>query len=284
MTIFVNNPWFPKSSSVTCLLSPAALCFIVLFGVACKQRKMNESAAPESIGAIYEGKERFLWPLVKAELTVPGGNGATVAVPGVKEVCWYAYEQNASPAGSSQDRQKPLRYSPEQMRAYFIKSSLVGGSGARYLNSMAFEWKAADAGKASSYKELAGLGSCGVWAFAPGGSAAMAAVRGLSALFCIGTIVRAVVSDPRRDDSYRDSDIAGNLEAFLNVSFFEDARIPVELHKSLMKAIEKVYADEQKKPSANQGLQCPETNQALTLVDTTARAVFESRPQSSAVP
>ncbi len=241
----------------------AAAPSLLLVSVSCKQRTMNESASPDSIGASYDGKENFVWPLIKQQLNDPAAS---------KEVCWYTYQIDQS--ASASQREAP-QYTPQQIRGFFLKANAVGGASARYVQLAAFKTEAQGAAQANNQKFWGTVGSCytgGVLvgaSFNSQSSRAGKAITALTSLLCIGSLGRMLLKNPRNDDTAQDSKVASNFSSFSANSFLEDVRIPPLEHKSLLKNIEKTLAADLKKPQDKGGDKCPSATDALAQVDAT---------------
>ncbi len=254
----------------------AAAPSLLLVSVSCKQRTMNESASPDSIGASYDGKENFVWPLIKQQLNDPAAS---------KEVCWYTYQIDQS--ASASQREAP-QYTPQQIRGFFLKANAVGGASARYVQLAAFKTEAQGAELANLLKDSGTTGSC-LGALTTLGTLfqkdkRLKAVGALAGLFCIGALGRKVLKDPRRDDTWQDGKVASNFNSFSANNFLTDARIPPLEHKALVKTIEKTLAADLKNSKKKPGEICPMAPDAIALVDAQMRAIYDAQTPPSSKP
>jgi hypothetical protein len=257
--------------SILLLATPA----ILLMGVSCKQRTMNETASPDSIGATYDGKENFIWPLIKEQVTADA--------PGSKEVCWYTYQKELT-AGSAQS--DAAQYTPQQIREFFLKANTVGGDNARYIPLAAFKTEAQGAAQARNLKYIGTAGACtgALFGSVLNSLTKVKAAGAVAGLFCIGALGRQILKNPRNDDTKQDVRVARNFNSFSANSFLEDVRIPPLEHKALLKTIEKTLAADVKNPKDKAGEVCPMAPDALALVDATMRAMFDAQSAPSAIP
>jgi hypothetical protein len=248
---------------------------ILLMGVSCKQRSMNESASPDSIGATYDGKENFVWPLIKEPVTANA--------LGAKEVCWYTYQKELT-AGSAQS--DAAQYTPQQIREFFLKANAVGGAGARYVPVAAFKTEAQGAAQARDLKYIGTAGACtgALFGSALNSLTKVKAAGAVAGLFCIGALGRQLLKDPRRDDTKQDGKVASNFNSFSANNFLEDVRISPLEHKSLLKNIEKTLTADLKNPKEKVGERCPSAPDALALVDAQMRAIYDAQSAPSATP
>lgn len=271
-----------KSTFKAVLPSPSFMLLLPFFAatVSCKQRSMNETAAPDSIGATYDGKENFIWPLIKEPVTNTGQPS--------KEVCWYTYQKDQS-GGSAQSGE--VQYSPEQIREFFLKANAVGGAAARYVPLAAFKNEAQGAAQANDLKFWGTIASCNSGAvlalrslLTNNSNRYLNAAAAITNIFCLGGIGRMLLKNPRNDDTAQDAKISSNFSSLSANSFLTDARIPPLEHKALLKTIEKTIAANLKQASEKAGETCPTATKALEQVDATMRALYNAQSAPSTTP